>query len=419
MNAWFLPALLLLAMGPATSSAVEEADSPPDRMTVQEETERLQAELLPIVAELNGFRSYRPVKIEAKTKSELREAVIPALREYYGEDGLQRKGRVMSALGFFPEGYDLETGTADLLITMMGGGYDPHRRTFYVLLDLPPSMNDPATKRMVAAHELTHALQDQVGNMDAHLRRGIEDWDHDFVYNCVVEGMAYVTMMAVVQGVSLDQAPDPTQMLRGTQRQVEAQPEFAAYAAAPRCLQEALFGRAIEGVGFCRALLEERPGFELATLLDSLPASGEQILHYEKYVQGDEPHVIDLSGLDGKVPSDWQPYHANTLGEFEIRTLCETHEVESAAEIAAGWDGCRFRAFEDGKGRLSILGLSAWDSELDASEFAHGLSQVVAQGGDSRSFAVEQSGPWVHFVIGPSGEKDKLALLHALAAIER
>ncbi len=395
---------LVLVLLPAAATVWTPSVAQEDRAALVERTERLAAEILPKVAALNGFDAWQPVKIEAKTKAEMRSDMIPTIRELYGADGLARAGRVLTALGLLPAGYDLESGFGDLLVELMGGGYDPQRRVFYVLVDVPAAMRAPAAEQIVAAHELTHALEDQAGDMFPRLRRGVADWDFDHVHNCICEGMAYVTMMAVVQNVPLDQAPDAMALLQAIQAQLEASPDYPVLTAAPRYVKELIFGRAIRGTAFIRAVLRDRPGVKLAALLDSLPASAEQILHYEKYTEGDRPASIDLSALDGHLPPDWRPYFANSLSEFEILLLAESHDATrpSAASIAAGWDGCRFRAFETGDGSLAILGLAAWDTVEDAREFREGALRALADCSDSGTVAVEQSDRLVRFVVGLS-----------------
>jgi hypothetical protein len=389
-----------------------------ERAALVEKTRRLAVEILPEVVALDRFRTWQPVKIEAKTKAELRVEVIPSLRELHGVDGLARAGRVMTTLGLLPAGYDLESGFSNLLIELMGGGYDPQRQVFYVLMDAPGAMRNLRAEELVAAHELTHALQDQASDMFAQQRRGVTDWDFDHVYNCVCEGMAYVTMMAVVQEVALDQAPDAAALLQATRAQLEASPDYPVLAAAPPYVKELIFGRAIRGTAFIRALLRDRPTVRLATLLDSLPASTEQILHYEKFTEGDRPASIDLSALDRHLPRDWRPYFANSLSELEILLLAEGHDATrpSAASIAAGWDGCRFRAFEATDGSLAILGLAVWDTAEDAREFSEGFVRALADCSGPGTVAVEQSDLLVRFVVGLPEGPDRRTALEALAA---
>jgi len=413
--------LLMAGLAAGALPAGGESTSTTRRATIQREADSLTALLLPKIAEMNGFRESHAVVNEAATKPELRETLVPTAREYYGPDGFEKAGRVGSALGLLPPDYDLEAGTLGLLIELMGGGYDPLHKRIYVLADLPSSIaGNPSLKRMIAAHEITHALQDQNRDMAAEIRHGILYWDHGFLYNCVIEGIAYVTMMAILNDTSLAQAPDPTEMLQSTRRQMASSPEFKEYARSPRYVRESIFGAGFKGIAFCRALLREHPETKLATLLDSLPASSEQVLHFEKYKENDRPTPIDLSSLSDHLSADWEAYFANSLGEFHVQLLCESHEAteKTGEQIAAGWDGCQFQAFTDDEDRLVILGLSAWDTQPDAREFTEGFAQVLADIHDPETYAVEQDGRFVRFVIGPSEGEARRLSLEALASAQ-
>ncbi len=399
------------------------AGSPGARDSAQARTELLASELLPQVAGLLGFADYGPVRIEAKDKAELRAMVVPTLREFYGAEGLERRSRVAGILGLIPPDYDLGRGMGELLVEVMGGGYDPLRHTYYTLIDKPPSLFDPQVEKMVAAHELTHALEDQVDDIAASLRRGATDWDYGFVYDAVIEGIAYQTMMAVVAGVSLAEAPDATDMLTRTRTAMAASPAFPVFARTPPAIIEMVFGPAIHGLAFCRAYIQAHPQTSPLDLLANLPVSSEQILHVDRYATDDRPATIDLSPLDDAVPAGWRPYLAGSLGEFDLRLCLEAQAAtrEGAAEAVAGWDGCRFATYETVAGELILVGLSAWDSPTDAGEFTQALAVALAGHEDPRTLAIEQSGSIVPFVIGAVAPATQRALLARLAtmAIER
>jgi hypothetical protein len=255
------------------------------------------------------------------------------------------------------------------------------------------------------AHELAHALQDQTLDLAAQQRRGLEDWDYDFLHNCVIEGLAYQTMMAVAAGTSLAAAPDPTPMLTASLEQLDTLPAYSAYADAPPYLREGLLGRALDGIAFVRAWLARHPDATASSLLERLPASGEQVLHPHKYEEADAPAAIDLRLLDERVPRDWRPYLENTLGEFEVRMMLRPRSgpEDSANAVAEGWDGCRFRAYEDEDGRLFVLGVSRWDSDRDADELVAALRRWAEA--ESGRLAAAGRGSTVRFAFAPEGEE--------------
>ena len=408
---------LLVLCAPSAVAASTPAEQ---EGALERETQALVDEIVPRVAALNGFARPLPVRVEATTRANLSALVLPSLHEVYGEDGLQRSARMAAALGLLPDGYDLEAGMIEMVLAVMGAGYDPARDIFYVLTDLSPELQDSTQRRMMAAHEVTHALEDQASEMIVHQRRGATDWDYEFLYNCVAEGAAYLTMMAVVDETSLDQAADPTNLLLGAQRQMETAPGFEPWARAPRYLKDQLFAHAVTGIAFLKEWVRHHPGQGPAALFTQLPASGEQVLHYQKYVENDRPATLDLAGLDGSLPREWRPYAHGTVGEHQVAALLAEHPAvrDLASSVAAGWDGFDIRAFEDQAGGLVVLGLSAWDSADDAAEFRSAFEQVLATRHPAGSFAVEQSGSLVRIVIGVPDQELRRVALSAMSAAE-
>jgi hypothetical protein len=141
------------------------------------------------------------------------------------------------------------------------------------------------------------------------------------------------------------------------------------------------------------------------------------VLHPEKYFEPDEPTPIGLEGLEQSLASQWEPFYANTLGEFDLMVLFSLCDVTSAdaADMAAGWDGLAFRAFEDQEGQLVLLGSSVWDSEQDAGQFNEGFLAVLGETADSETFTVACTGQYVDFAIGPADPAVRESLLAAVA----
>jgi len=416
-----LSILILLGMlsAPCAPQSLAGGHQGDRRAELRRQMEALASDLLPQIAKMNGFDRYQPVRIEVKDKAELREMLIEELRAVPGSDLFRRASRTLAELGYWPRGYDLEAGMRDMLIEVMGGGYDQRRNVFYALVDLPPQMQEPTQQKIIAAHELTHALQDQREDMSPHALRGMTDADYEHLYNGVIEGMAYLSMMAISQGAPIRQASDPTPMLQGARKAMEANPHLVAFAQSPLVLKASLFGYALDGVRFCRAWLEDHPDGHLVSVLDRLPASGEQIIHYDKYIADDRPAVIDLRELTQRLPKDWRPYYENNLGEFAVRVLCETHDASRAIAdtVAAGWDGCRIRAFETEQGQIVVVGLSIWDRERDAQEFQGGLSSILSGFRDPGDWETQANGRRVSFVLGIKEPAARRLALNALADV--
>ncbi len=216
--------------------------------------------------------------------------------------------------------------------------------------DIPESLRADPYQRLIAGHELVHALQDREHDLIARGLEIIGDLDSGYAFVAVMEGTAMVAGMAYMQGVPLDQLGDLGPMLRAGYEENNAGMEV--FSRAPVYLQERLIGPYVDGATLVHAYLRSRPESTMATLFEELPASAEQALHFEKYEENDLPAAIDLSGVEELRPQVWKPLYANSLGEFEVRTLCKNQPSVSAdaASIAAGWDGFRVSSWETGVG---------------------------------------------------------------------
>jgi hypothetical protein len=308
----------------------------------------------------------------------------------------------------------------DLVAEQAGGLYDPFSKEFWGLVNMQSSMA-PYYQRLIASHELTHALQDRVTDIVALLDDFLENPDYEFAFRSVIEGMATVVMFAYTQDLGVDDVPDTRRTMRIGFGQKAADPSLNAYASSPEYVRELLISPYAEGGAFVQAWLRANPDMELAALMNNIPASSEQILHPEKYLTPDAPTAVDLSSIDMRLPETWVAFYTAILGEFDLLTLFSIHEEtrEAAAGLAAGWDGLRFRAFERPDGQIVLLGSSVWDSEQDAAEFRVGFSTVLAEINGPEGFEVVQSGESVDFVIGSPGYAPPTGLLEIVQSAAR
>lgn len=397
-----------MADGTSGNKVVEvyEPDRPSEDLDPRaRELERLRQEVAviqPAVAELTGFPEGEPVEVAVMSRAELREYAIWCMEMGYPDDELVRRSRSLAMIGLLPEDYDLAAGMIDLVGEQAAGLYDPYGKAFNGILNLSPVLMSPQYQRLIISHELAHALQDRMIDILAHAEVGLTDMDYEYGLRAAIEGMATMVMLAYMEDIELDETPDARSYIRTSFAQTSSSSGMEATAHTPKYLTELLISPYAEGGAFVQAWYRANPDLKLADLLRNIPASSEQVLHPEKYLEPDQPTPIDLAGIESELPEGWNPFYANTLGEFDLLILFSLHDETSAdaAEMAAGWDGLRFRVLEDQDGQLVLLGCSVWDSGLDAEEFEMGFSAVLAEIRDPGSFAVARNGRSVGFIIG-------------------
>lgn len=390
--------LLLLA----STAAAQDAQEPAEVTRIRESIPRLQKTL----EELRGARFERDVAVQYQSDADFRAFLQRALDEQYPPERAQRDSRLLQALGYLPEGYDLRQGLVEAMSSQALAYYDPEQGTFFVLkTQMPASEVDAAV-----LHELHHALQDQRHDLAA-LSAPFEapDFQNDdqaMAYKFLIEGEAFYVQMrfaleqqAGPRGLAmLDQMiglygntarrelerMERMQMgMMGDQAKAAAE-AMEARAKLPGYLYHSIVSPYFKG-GVAVHQVFKRGGWEtIDGLFRGLPRSTEQLLHPEKVDGGpspDAPTGVQLPDLSSHLGEGWSLLAANTLGELHLRTLFETLDGREQAPAAAGWDGDRVQAYgKEGEAWAAIAWYLVFDGEGDAKEFAAALNAARKKG---------------------------------------
>ncbi|NLG28279.1 MAG: hypothetical protein GX557_10235, partial [Chloroflexi bacterium] len=123
------------------------------------------------------------------------------------------------------------------------------------------------------------------------------------------------------------------------------------------------------------------------------PTSTEQVLHPERYREGDEPQMIAAPPVTTTLGAGWQVLDADALGELGLQLssaqLAGTALGEAAAE---GWGGDAYVVLRNtDTGELALLLTTVWDTPAEASEFFRLYRALMAH----RSGYVERVGSLV------------------------
>jgi hypothetical protein len=249
----------------------------------------------------------------------------------------------------------------DLFTEQIAGYYDPDSNALYIPADIEASQ-----LRVVASHELVHALQDQYISLDSLITQEGHN-DRRSAAQAVLEGQATVVQISVLMPEQrLDTFPVGwfwrqrvvTQRLQG---------QMAQFARAPLWLREGLIFPYLGGADFIVWFRHNRPN---RSILTAMPTSTEQILHPERYAAGDEPTELTFGPATDTVRFE------DGLGEFETRLLLQQQlgDETQAALFAAGWDGDRYQVL--GPSSEALVWYSVWDDVPAADRFAAGLERA-------------------------------------------
>ncbi|PYU09642.1 MAG: hypothetical protein DMG29_19220, partial [Acidobacteria bacterium] len=156
--------LLLLALGATAQQASPPAATPPPVNAPSAEFLQAADEVLAEMSKLLSLPVLSPLKKSMRTREEIREYVIRRMKEEKQPEKRYADQRALEKFGLIPKGFQLEPFLVELLTEQIAGLYDPKSGEFFIA-----DWINPAEQRVVMAHELTHALQDQHFKVDPWL----------------------------------------------------------------------------------------------------------------------------------------------------------------------------------------------------------------------------------------------------------
>ena len=321
-------------------------------------------EVLGQMSEITGLKLLTPLKKSLRSREEIRAYVVKQMNEEKNPEERYADARSAEAFGLLPKGFDLDTFMVNILTEQVEGLYDPKTREFYIADWSPPD-----DQRMVMAHELTHALEDQHFQIEAWSRAARPNDDAELARDAVLEGSAMAAMVDYLMlgtGRSLKDLPefDPS-MLIGD---LGATPTLKT---APPFLKDALIFPYISGLNFSASVMKNSGWTALAGVFEKPPVSTQQILHPALYKSGRIPTVVTLPSFEKVLGKNWTKLDENVLGEFGWREVLKQFIGEDRAKTLAGaWDGDRYALFEHKETKnLLLLTRLHLDSEEHAARF--------------------------------------------------
>ncbi|MDP9148298.1 MAG: hypothetical protein M3N22_11615, partial [Acidobacteriota bacterium] len=229
-------------------------------------------EVLAQMSEITGLKLLTPLKKTLRSREEIRAYVIREMDEDKKPAERYASTRSAEAFGLIPKGFDFDSFMVDLLTEQIAGLYDPKSHEFYIADWIPA-----ADQRMVMAHELTHALEDQHFQIEAWSKAARPNDDAELAREAVLEGSAMAAMIDYLlseTGRSLKDLPDiDPAMLVGD---VGSTPSLQK---APPFLKDALLFPYFAGLTFSADFLKSSGWPGLPSVFSKAPVSTQQIMH--------------------------------------------------------------------------------------------------------------------------------------------
>ncbi len=376
------PMLLLAALLlPLAAFAQEDEKKPLDSKAVKK--------LQKIVEEERGLKFKSAVKVQVQDEDDLKKMVEKSFDEEWPAEKAKKAEAAYKKLGLIPQDMELRSFMVELLADSIGGYYDPKTKQLF-LIRRKAGGNDEMNKMMeqmygtdwdtmATIHELTHALQDQHYDLSTIPTDMEGEDDLTKAMQCVFEGEANYVMYDHVlgaKGMKLRSLPSLKMFLSGG---AQGSPKMNA---APEFLKRGLAFPYMEGMVFVHAVLTKGEGWEkVEEMYSKLPLSTEQIIHPEKFIDGDWPQQVRLPDLAGALGKGWELVDQNTLGELNVQIMLgefmsRKKYPKTIAKASAGWDGDRYAVYQKGE-ETALAWFSTWDTEEDAQEFMKSATKAL------------------------------------------
>ena len=393
----FFPALGL--------AAVVYAQAPKTPLT-QAEAEASVAAVLPDIQSIRGLEFKAKVPVTVIDDGKAREYALARFRRMTPEAKIRSDETAFRLLGLVPADLDVLKTLLDVLEEQAGGYYDPATKSFYLLDDMPKEATG-----LLAAHEMTHALEDQRYDLDLRLAKLIDNDDASFALSAVIEGSATAAAAVyVANGIAtgkLDQADLGAMGETVTMDRLNALPSVMKR----QLLGPYALGLNFLGRGDVERLQSGFPQRDVDAVWAHLPRSSEQILHPEKYWDPglrDEPKRVAIPNAASRLGKGWKLAGSGVLGELTLGSLVGAPTPEAADlasgrglwtnAAASGWGGDRFELWTNGDDAV-VLVATVWDTAKDAAEFAAALPRGRAE------FSFKLAGSKVGIVAGSASDR--------------
>ncbi|MAG55056.1 MAG: hypothetical protein CMJ83_02070 [Planctomycetes bacterium] len=414
----FIIPLILVTFLLSGSAVAQPPTAPPQK---EDKAVLLARKIAEEVATFRQLEWKKKVDISAYSMKQLKAFVLKSMDEELPDALADSSTRALRALRAVPDDWELKSGLTALLVEQIGGFYDPDAKQLRVIERTQPAgkkdgkpglleslgMTGESMDRIVMAHELVHALQDQHFGLDRYPLDTKNDDDLVTAISSVVEGDATLSMMATMTPgatakMIFERGKQISAMMRlmggfGGMGLGGAMKEFEK---APKMIQEQLMFPYMGGLRFCLAAGADGKAYKgVDACLMKPPLSTEQVLHPEKLLseEPDWPQVLTLPNLSAHLGPGSKALGDNTLGELYTKLVLQNGVKKRIARKAAeGWDGDRYVLYARPDAPDALVWLSTWDSVDEATQFQDAL---VAWARAAKDAPAPESNDWTPLLL--------------------
>jgi hypothetical protein len=336
----------------------------------------LRADATRVFQELAAIRGLPPPgpapPLVIQSREERRRFVVAELARKSSPERLDAERRALVAWGLAPADFDLANFYADLLAEQAAAYYDPRAKRMVLANWLTPEL-----RRDALAHELVHALQDRLVDLDRFLTAAPDHGDEALARQALVEGEAVALSRDLGlrhEGRDFAALPDVADLAQA----IRSSATGPVLARAPAFIRTMLTFPYAGGVGFVHAFRRRHPWVALSTVYRDPPRSSAQILHPERYLdRRQDPQTVALPDLTFLLPAGSRLAIEDELGEVGVAEVLRRSPDE--AGDAVGWRGDRYALWDVPARMSTLVAVVVWDTEDQAAAFARAYAPVLAR----------------------------------------
>jgi len=252
---------------------------------------------------------------------------------------MQRAEGALRAVGLLEGDSSLLDQSNDLAAGGIAAFYDPDAEEIVLSATKPLDV----MTRVTLVHELTHALQDQMGHLDYDAKSS----DQDDAFHALVEGDATRVEYAYVDSLSTE---DQDAYYRGSDDQGDqARKEVADVSPA---LTTMFSARYTLGYGVISAAEDQGGISAVTTRLDEPLASTADLMAPSRWEHSDPPIAVDAPEAPEGADHVEKPDTYGALATY--LTLAPAVGIGDALDAAAAWGGDQMVTYTDAKGHECI-----------------------------------------------------------------
>ncbi|HEX9693296.1 MAG TPA: hypothetical protein VGA22_14480 [Gemmatimonadales bacterium] len=311
--------------------------------------------LIPKVERVVGLPFKQRPRLEVRTEAQVAQYIANRIAEDLPRERVEEVTVAYRLFGLIPDSLDVARLYEELLREQVAGYFDPDSNALFMI-----EGTDPTLVTFTLGHELVHALQAQYVDLRALLDPRAPN-DRSTAAQAVMEGQAtWAGLRLLVSDDNLAALGDFEDLVRDAIESQRAQ--LPVFTSAPLVIREALLFPYVGGATFMQRFAQQFP--DTVPFGDRLPITTEQVLHGDRYADGDRPVELTFAADAVRFQDD--------LGEFEtgllLWELSGSRSVGSAG--AFGWDGDRYAVLDAGPGDRALVWWSVWDGADQADRFA-------------------------------------------------